>query len=132
LISPVVLGVYVLGIVLFAAVFAATRLPDSFGQVTAMAKSALGVIRDPGLDDDIKEETARRASWNLLGQGLVVFGKGTLSIAGALLPFWAADALGWVSWNETLGFASRLDVLGVTTLLAFAIWLLWRRLGLRR
>lgn len=128
MISPVVLGVYLLGIALFAAVFAATRLTENFGQVTVAAKSALRVMRDPGLDDDIKEATARRASWNLLGQGIVVLGKGTLSIAGALLPFWAADALGLRSWNETLEFASRWDVLAITTLLAFAIWFLWRRL----
>ena len=123
-----VLGVYVLGIALFAAVFAATRLSENFGQVTAAAKSALSVLRDPGLDDDVKEETARRASWNLLGQGFAVLGKGALSIAGALLPFWAADALGWESWSETLGFASRRDVLSITTLLIVAIWFLWRRL----
>jgi len=124
----VVLAVYLLGIALFAAVFAATRLPDSFGRVTAVAKFAVGVLRDPALDDDVKEKTARRASWNLLVQGFAVLGKGALSIAGALLPFWAADALGLKPWTETLAFASRWDVLSITTLLVVAIWFLCRRL----
>jgi hypothetical protein len=129
--SAPVIGVYLLGIVLFAAAFAAARLSKNFGEVTSATKSALSAIRDPTLDDDAKGRVARRASWSLLRQGVEILVKGTLSIASALLPFWVADTFGLAPWNETLEFASRWDVLGFTTVVIFAIWFVRRRRAAR-
>jgi hypothetical protein len=122
-----VVGIYVLGVLLFVAAFVATRLTDSFGEVLRTAKSAIGVFRDPKLDDDAKELAARRASWVLLKQSAAITGKGALCVAGALLPFWAADQTGLKPWSETIEFAARLDVLGVTTAVTLGIWFAWRR-----
>jgi hypothetical protein len=51
-----------------------------------------------------------------------------MTMAAALFPLWVAAALGLASLDESLGFASRWDVLAITTLLVVAIWFLWRRL----
>jgi len=107
--------------------FAATRLSGSFDHVIRTSKQAFSVVRDPHLDDDAKEQAAREAAWNLLKQSAGIALKGALTVASALLPFWAASALGLRSWNEMIEFALRWDVLGITTLAMFGIWYLWRR-----
>jgi len=125
--SNLVVDVYIIGVLLFVATFAATRLSESFAQVMGIAKQAIRVVGDPDLDDDAKERAARDSAWRLLIQSVTITVKGALTVASALLPFWVASALELRSWDEMIEFSLRWDVLGLTTLVMCGLWLLWHR-----
>jgi hypothetical protein len=119
--------IYLLAVLLFVAIFAATRLSASFAEVLRTSKDAISIFRDPASDDDSRERAARQASWELLRQAFAIIIKAALSLLGALLPFWAADTAGLKPWSETIAFASRPDVLVVTTFVGLGIWWMWWR-----
>lgn len=127
-----VVTVYLLGIALFVVAFSALRLAESFGNVTRISRQAIEVVRDPRLDDDAKERAARQASWRLLRQGAAIVSKALLTIALAALPFWLADRLALAPLSESIAFASRWDVLAITTIAMVCAWYAWRHLGAGR
>lgn len=130
-----VVSVYLLGIALFVFAFSALRLSRSFANVTQISRQTIEVFRDRQLDDDAKERAARQASWRLLKQGVEILSKALLTVALAALPFWLADRLALSPMSETVAFASRWDVLGITTIAmigAWLAWLAWRRLAAGR
>lgn len=127
-----VVGVYVLGIALFVVAFTTLRLARSFGDVTRISRQAMEVVRDPELDDDAKERAARAASWRLLRQGVEIISKALVTIALATLPFWLADRLALAPLHDSVAFASRWDVLGITTIAMAGAWFAWRRLAAGR
>ena len=89
-------------------------------------QEAVSIVRDPLRDDDAKEQAARKASGNLLRQGLEIVLKSAITAAGAALPFWLADALSLKPWRETVAFASRWDVLAITAIVMIGAGLAWR------
>lgn len=118
--------IYLSGVALFVIVFSLTRLSESFGTVTQIAGQALGAIRNPALDDDAKERVARDLAWSLLKQGALIVAKAVVTVATAVAPFWFADALSITPWEESIAFASRWDVLVITTAVMLCTWLIWR------
>lgn len=122
-----VVVVYLTGVLLFVIVFSRTRLATSFGEVSKVANAAIAVFKDPQLDDDAKERMARQASLSLFRKAFDIVLKAALTLASAIAPFWAADALNLAPWQETIAFASRWDVLIVTTVVMIGAWLAWRR-----
>lgn len=122
-----IIAIYVLAVLLFALAFTLTHLPQSFGQVMATIRQALMVIADNQIDDSAKERAAQQAALKLLKQSTLIVSKGAITVASALLPFWMANALSLKPWEETIEFALRWDVLGITTFVMLVAWLIWRR-----
>lgn len=122
-----VVFVYLTGVLLFVIVFSATRLSASFSQVSQVANAAIAAFRNPQLDDDAKERIARQASFTLFRKALDIVLKAILTLTSAAAPFWAANALNLATLNDTIAFASRWDVLVVTTVVMIGAWLAWRR-----
>lgn len=121
------LTVYLIAVLLFVVVFAATRLTDSFGLVMRTSHEAMRVLGDATADDSVKERAARTAGLALLRQAVVITVKGVLAVAAAALPFWIADLLALESWEVTMAFALRWDVLVITLVAGVLIWYVLRR-----
>lgn len=117
--------VYVLAVLLFAAVFTITRLPQSCSKALAIARQAMEVMADRKLDDDAKEHATQQAALNMLKQGGLITLKTAMTIAATLLPLWLADVMALSSWEDTSQFALRWDVLLITTIVMLAAWLAW-------
>ena len=122
------LAIYVLGVVLFAAAFGATGLASSFGRVVETSRGAAKVALDKARTDDEKEIAARRAGLDLLRQSAMIFIKGGATVLAAAMPFWIADVAAIRPLEETMAFALRWDVLGITTLVMIGLVYVWRRL----
>lgn len=125
-------AVYLCGVALFVVGFSLTRLSESFGHVTRIAGEASRAIRDPALDDDAKERIARQSSGQLLKQGVLIVLKAAAVLLATAAPFWIADVLAITPLEESIAFASRWDVLVVTTVVMLLAWFAWRRLGAGR
>ena len=124
--------IYLCGVAYFVIGFSLTRLADSCGHVTRLAGEASRAIRDPALDDDAKERIARQSSGQLLKQGVLIVLKAAAVLLATAVPFWIADILSITPIEESIAFASRWDVLVITTVVMLAIWFAWRRLGAGR
>jgi hypothetical protein len=99
-----------------------SKLPQRVGQVLDTLRTALNVLADRAADDATKERATQRAAIGLLRQTVVIALKGAATVAVALLPAWGADALDLVSWEDTMAFSLRGDVLSVTTVALIGIW----------
>lgn len=124
--------IYLCGVALFVLGFSLTRLSESFGHVTRIAGEASRAIRDPALDDDAKERIARQSSGQLLKQGVLIVLKAAAVLLATAAPFWIADVLAVTPLEESIAFASRWDVLVITTVVMLLAWFAWRRLGAGR
>lgn len=121
------LVVYLIAVLLFVLAFAWTRLAASFSQVTHTSQEAIRVLGDAHLDDSVKERAARNAGLRLLQLAIVVTLKGAIAVMAAVLPFWIADVLALESWEVSIAFALRWDVLAITLVAGVLIWYLLRR-----
>ena len=69
----------------------------------------------------------QRAAVGMLKKLLVLLAKIIAVFVATAFPFWVGNSLGITSYAQSLAFASRFDVLGVTTLAALLVWLGYRK-----
>ena len=82
----------------------------------AIARGALGVMRDAGLEDVAREKAVQRASLRLLGTFVSILARGAVAIGASLLPIWLADATGLAPGGEVIEFLSRWDVIVIASI----------------
>lgn len=122
----VLLAVFV--VVTFAVTIDQLSLADRAREVGARSSDALGVLRDPALTDDRKEEALQRESivlFKLLG---VLAGGSLLALLVPLAVVWLLGQLGVSSLGEVLDVLERLDFLAAVTIVGTALFLIRRRL----
>lgn len=121
------LVVYVVAVLLFVLVFIWTQLVGSFSHVTHTLREAILVLGNASLNDRAKERAARNAGLRLLQLAFLIALKGAITIIAAIMPFWIADVLALESWEVSIAFALRWDVLVITMVAGVLIWYLLHR-----
>ncbi len=82
----------------------------------AIARGALGAMRDAGLDDAAREKAVQRASLRLLGTFLSILVRGAVAIGASLLPIWLANVTGLAASDQVFEFLSRWDVIVIASI----------------
>ena len=103
--------VALISILLFLVSFEVARVVPVSVAAIATAKRALGVIRDPSLDDEAREKAAQRASIQLFGAFASILLRSLLAVAAAFVPIYLADALGLAETEHVLTFLARWEVI---------------------
>ena len=119
-------------ICVFLVAFWALRIVPASAGAVAIARDALGVMRDPALDDASREKAVQRASLRLLGTFFSILLRGAIAFGVSLLPIWLADAVGLASHHKVIAFLSRWDVILIASLLVGLGYLAGKRLWTSR
>lgn len=81
----------------------------------AIARGALGAMRDSGLDDAAREKAVQRASLRLIGTFVSILVRGAVAIGASLLPIWLADVAGLAANDQVIDFLARWDVIVIAS-----------------
>jgi hypothetical protein len=90
----------------------------------AIARSALGALRDTGLDDAAREQAVQRASIRLTVIFVSILVRGAVAIGASLLPIWLANAAGLAASDQVIDFLSRWDVIVIASIVIVLGYLL--------
>lgn len=82
----------------------------------AIARGALGAMRDAGLDDAAREKVVQRASLRLIGTFVSILVRAAVAIGASLLPIWLADVAGLAANEQVIDFLSRWDVIAIASI----------------
>lgn len=117
-----------LALLLFAAGFWRFGGMRAAMNVLAVMRQIASVLRDPQLDDLVKEAAAQRGAFQLLIGFCSIAGRGALACLLSLVPVWIADATGLARREAVLDYLSRWDVLVVASVVLTAAYLVGARL----
>lgn len=92
-----------------------------------IAQQALSVISDPDLNDDVKEQQARRATVALMKTVVVLLGIAAVAFVAAAAFIVAGNLLGLFSINDTLDIALSWSFILWSSIGSIALWLLLGR-----
>jgi hypothetical protein len=82
----------------------------------AIARGALGAMRDARVDDAAREKAVQRASLRLIGTFVSILVRGAVAIAASLLPIWVADVSGFASSDQVIEFLSQWEVIVIASI----------------
>lgn len=116
-------------VVAFAVTIERLDLPTRAREVGTRAMSCLRVLRDPSVDDDIKEHELQQQALRLFGLLGILVGGSALGILLPLLGVWLLDRAGVASLAAVLSVLGRIEFLAGATVLGFLAYLLMRRFG---
>ena len=121
-------AVYVAAVVLFSLTFIYAGVVRTCSDAVKLFLQSIEVVADHTLEDRTKELAVQRAALGALRKLVLLLLKIVLVFFATALPFWAGDFLGIASYEQTIDFATRWDVLAVTTVVAVLCWLVHKKL----
>ena len=114
-------------IVAFAVAFACFGIIPIARQAISTSLTGLGAIRDPGLDDAVRERLVRSASLSMIGNFASIFVRGVGVFAVSSLPIVFADQIKFAPTGEVVEFLSRWDVIIGASAVVGGGWLIKKR-----
>ena len=118
----------VIVVVTFAILIEVFKLVDMTGQVSALAKNAAGVLRDPILSDDKKEVALQKATLKLFRLFAMLVVGSLLALFLPLAAIWLFSFVGIFDFQAVLKMLQRWDFLLASTILGVFIFLLVRKI----
>jgi len=98
-------------------------------EVVAIAREAIAVLKDPQMDDEVKERVMQRNAillFKLLG--LLLLGS-AVALSVPIAMIWLAERVGLLSLDSSLDMLLRWDFILAVTIVGLAVYLGLRRLG---
>ena len=123
-----IIAVAVASILAFVRVFWKAGVVPAAQKAIATASHAGKVMSSKELDDEVKEKEVQKAAIGLLGSVGSITIRSVLSLVGAAVPIYGAEAAGLVSADAVIDFLSRWDVIIIVSVVMIAGYLLGRRL----
>lgn len=123
-----IIAVAVASILAFVLVFWKAGVVPAAQKAIATASHAGKVMSSKELDDEVKEKEVQKAAIGLLGSVGSITIRSVLSLVGAAVPIYGAEAAGLVSADAVIDFLSRWDVIIIVSVVMIAGYLLGRRL----
>lgn len=123
-----IIAVAVASILAFVLVFWKAGVVPAAQKAIATASHAGKVMSSKELDDEVKEKEVQKAAIGLLGSVGSITIRSVLSLVGAAVPIYGAEAAGLVSAEAVIDFLSRWDVIIIVSVVMIAGYLLGRRL----
>lgn len=123
--------VSLISIVLFLVAFWSVRVIPIAAGVLSTAQGVIHVVRDPTLDDEVREKAVQRASVQLFGAFFSILLRSIAALAAAVAPIYLADFMDLAPRMEVMVFLARWDVIiGATVIICgvyYAVARLWPR-----
>ena len=119
-----------LALVVFMALLKALRVDRRSIEVLSIARRAAAILRDPLLNDDVKERMARRYSLRLMARFFGIAVPGVISGAAAFGLLVLMDKLNMASLDGTLAVMTDwtfVAVVLVASIVVFGVVTVWRR-----
>ncbi len=116
--------VVVLGFMIFMKLFGLVRRTSMIAQV---AKSALEVVRDPGLDDFQKEKATRQYAKELFSLFIVIAVASTIPLAIPLGIVWAMELANLLTVAEVIAGTLELEFLAIVAVLSVIFYWLSKK-----
>ena len=123
-----IIAVAVASILAFVLVFWKAGVVPAAQKAIATASHAGKVMSSKELDDEVKEKEVQKAAIGLLGSVGSITIRSVLSLVGAAVPIYGAEAAGLVNADAVIDFLSRWDVIIIVSVVMIAGYLLGRRL----
>jgi hypothetical protein len=111
----------------FVALVKAFGLVRKCGEVLALARSSLAVLRNPALDDDAKESALQSNAMKLFSLFVLLTGGAALALALPAGLIWILDVLHIVSLRAVLETTLSWQFLLASTLIGVVAWHLMHR-----
>lgn len=105
----------------FLAVLQMLSLVERARAVGHVARAALVVLADVGLDDDAKEAAMQRQALVLFKSFAILTIGGAVALASPIVLVWGADYLGWLSFDKVLHMTLDWRFIVVASLLSIAV-----------
>ena len=121
-------AVAIASILFFLVAFRAAKVASAASAAVGIAVRAMKTLASNELDDETKEVASRKAAIDLVICALSIAARFSVSIVGAGIPIFAADALDLANANDTIAYLSRWDVILVSTIVLTVLFLVGRRL----
>lgn len=99
----------------------------SGADVLYTARNAVAILRDESVDDDTREQAARRASLQLLGGFVSILIRSAVALLASFSPIWLADMAGWVQTRDVVEFMIRWDVIAIAAIVVLGAYVALRR-----
>lgn len=100
-----------------------------FLKVVAVAQAAIGesreaasVMRDPAVDEDLKERRLQKASVALFGKLLSMILRTLVCVALSFIPLLLADSMGWAAEAEVIPLFYSWEVITATVIAFVVVW----------
>lgn len=117
----------VLVVVVFGAFLELLEMPGRAREVADRARESLRVLRDPELEDRMKERALRRQALQLFRLLGILAGGSLLALAVPLSCVWLLERAGAASLDEVLAMLEHPAFLSGATLIGLVAYLvLWR------
>lgn len=114
-------------IILFIITLGLSGIIRKGNEVFVIVQDSLSVMRDPSLDDDIREKKVQQASMWLFRAFLSILIRSLLVFLLSALPLLLADRMAVVAINDVIQYLSRWDVIGITTFILCIGYVVWSR-----
>jgi hypothetical protein len=112
----------------FLAACYALRLVEAARQVLATARRSMAAMRDPELDDEVKEKTAQRAAIALFGGFVSITLRSLVALLASATVIYAADLSGIVRAAVAIDVLGSWEFIVATTVGLTAAYLVVTRL----
>jgi len=120
----VIVAIGIVSIVVFVVAFAFFGIVPIARLAVSTSLTALGAMRDPALDDAVRERVVRRASITMLRNFASILVRGAGILAVSCLPILLADRAGLAPAGAVVEFLSRWDVIVAISAVMGAAWLI--------
>ena len=116
-----------ISVAVFMLAFWKLAIVASARSAIAIMQNAVGVMRDPSLDDLAREKAVQAASLKLVRQAFSIIVRSVLALAAAFVPLILADQFGLAPLSASLEYLARWDVIIVVSIVVLFIWILGAR-----
>jgi hypothetical protein len=118
-------------VAVFMLAFWRLKIVSSARSAIAIMQNALGVMRDPALDELAREKAVQSASLKLVREAFSLIVRSALALAAAFIPLALADQFGLAPLSGSLEYLARWDVIIVISVVVLFIWVVggrvWRK-----
>ena len=111
-------------VVLFVVLIYALRVVPMAREAIALASGAVRIMRDPSIEDEIKEEQLQRRSLRLFGQLALLVAGFSAALVLPLVMIWLLERAAVVSLEAVTRILLRWDFIALSSAACVAIYLL--------
>jgi hypothetical protein len=112
-------------VALFLVGFRFLQVPAVAGAAIGETRAASAVMRDPTVDEEVKETRLQKASLALFGKLLSMILRTVVCFAGSLVPLFLADWAGLVAEADVVPLFYSWEVIAATVIAFVIVWR-WR------
>ncbi|MDN3554789.1 sulfotransferase [Halomonas maura] len=119
----------VVGLIAFIAVLRGLQVQRHASHAVRTAQDAIGVITDPDLSDDAKEQRVQRASLSLVKSFVILVAISLAACLSAMLIVAGGDLFGLFSLDQAMATATSWSFILWSSVGAVALWIILGKLG---